>query len=126
MIRRPPRSTRTDTLFPYTSLFRSPLLQSKQCLFSETQLPLGAEFQLAGRFAAAIADVDFGLATTQRHHALAQRNDVIGRALPVETQAHRVIAQHVIERIKLWRIQPWLGLAAFACRRQADFGAREH
>src|SRR3546814_485572 len=28
MIRRPPRSTRTDTLFPYTTLFRSaPLLQ---------------------------------------------------------------------------------------------------
>src|SRR3546814_2315438 len=30
MIRRPPRSTRTDTLFPYTTLFRS--------LFSRTQL----------------------------------------------------------------------------------------
>src|SRR3546814_1536910 len=26
MIRRPPRSTRTDTLFPYTTLFRSHLL----------------------------------------------------------------------------------------------------
>src|SRR3546814_5471395 len=26
MIRRPPRSTRTDTLFPYTTLFRSRLL----------------------------------------------------------------------------------------------------
>src|SRR3546814_6158762 len=25
MIRRPPRSTRTDTLFPYTTLFRSPV-----------------------------------------------------------------------------------------------------
>src|SRR3546814_11221389 len=25
MIRQPPRSTRTDTLFPYTTLFRSPL-----------------------------------------------------------------------------------------------------
>src|SRR3546814_3099792 len=25
MIRRPPRSTRTDTLFPYTTLFRSPM-----------------------------------------------------------------------------------------------------
>src|SRR3546814_11758301 len=24
MIRRPPRATRTDTLFPYTTLFRSP------------------------------------------------------------------------------------------------------
>src|SRR3546814_9437832 len=28
MIRRPPRSTRTDTLFPYTTLFRSPLLET--------------------------------------------------------------------------------------------------
>src|SRR3546814_14726645 len=26
MIRRPPRSTRTDTLFPYTTLFRSEIL----------------------------------------------------------------------------------------------------
>src|SRR3546814_19104960 len=26
MIRRPPRSTRTDTLFPYTTLFRSDIL----------------------------------------------------------------------------------------------------
>src|SRR3546814_6271746 len=25
MIRRPPRATRTDTLFPYTTLFRAPL-----------------------------------------------------------------------------------------------------
>src|SRR3546814_3158756 len=30
MIRRPPRSTRTDTLFPYTSLFRSPLDLGRQ------------------------------------------------------------------------------------------------
>src|SRR3546814_14115786 len=28
MIRRPPRSTRTDTLFPYTTLFRSGLTQA--------------------------------------------------------------------------------------------------
>src|SRR3546814_10855614 len=28
MIRRPPRSTRTDTLFPYTTLFRSQANQS--------------------------------------------------------------------------------------------------
>src|SRR3546814_2322913 len=27
MIRRPPRSTRTDTLFPYTTLFRAPILR---------------------------------------------------------------------------------------------------
>src|SRR3546814_7241833 len=29
MIRRPPRSTRTDTLFPYTTLFRSPQAAGK-------------------------------------------------------------------------------------------------
>src|SRR3546814_5209782 len=33
MIRRPPRSTRTDTLFPYTTLFRSP--QATRCLPSQ-------------------------------------------------------------------------------------------
>src|SRR3546814_6874655 len=31
MIRRPPRSTRTDTLFPYTTLFRSPSVASSLC-----------------------------------------------------------------------------------------------
>src|SRR3546814_17028908 len=33
MIRRPPRSTRTDTLFPYTTLFRSftPTCTTEQC-----------------------------------------------------------------------------------------------
>src|SRR3546814_1551111 len=30
MTRRPPRSTRTDTLFPYTTLFRSHLLKGAQ------------------------------------------------------------------------------------------------
>src|SRR3546814_8720762 len=36
MIRRPPRSTRTDTLFPYTTLFRSgvPLTESLATLVS--------------------------------------------------------------------------------------------
>src|SRR3546814_9546181 len=31
MIRRPPRSTRTDTLFPYTTLFRSPVGRDAEC-----------------------------------------------------------------------------------------------
>src|SRR3546814_11709313 len=35
MIRRPPRSTRTDTLFPYTTLFRSQLLKNLVALLAE-------------------------------------------------------------------------------------------
>src|SRR3546814_14564170 len=34
MIRRPPRSTRTDTLFPYTTLFRSKPARRRALFFS--------------------------------------------------------------------------------------------
>src|SRR3546814_15754596 len=37
MIRRPPRSTRTDTLFPYTTLFRSKLLLVAVAAFLEAE-----------------------------------------------------------------------------------------
>src|SRR3546814_10161253 len=39
MIRRPPRSTRTDTLFPYTTLFRS-LSFAPPCNSRRTRMPL--------------------------------------------------------------------------------------
>src|SRR3546814_9141442 len=39
MIRRPPKSTRTDTLFPYTTLFRSQLIADCACTH---QMVLGA------------------------------------------------------------------------------------
>src|SRR3546814_3620289 len=35
MIRRPPRSTRTDTLFPYTTLFRSTGFNDRQQLLEQ-------------------------------------------------------------------------------------------
>src|SRR3546814_8615556 len=35
MIRRPPRSTRTDTLFPYTTLFRSAEARTRSLLRQE-------------------------------------------------------------------------------------------
>src|SRR3546814_8125459 len=46
MIRRPPRSTRTDTLFPYTTLFRSGVLAGDVkdvLLLDVTPLSLGIE-----------------------------------------------------------------------------------
>src|SRR3546814_4257919 len=47
MIRRPPRSTRTDTLFPYTTLFRSqPLFASAQlAAINHTTLALTSHYQ---------------------------------------------------------------------------------
>src|SRR3546814_19736346 len=51
MIRRPPRSTRTDTLFPYTTLFRSLGFGGRRG--ASTQRPHGAERHVA---AAALRD----------------------------------------------------------------------
>src|SRR3546814_2047070 len=46
MIRRPPRSTRTDTLFPYTTLFRSQKGKTTDEHHSERRIPRLAESQL--------------------------------------------------------------------------------
>src|SRR3546814_20688195 len=44
MIRRPPRSTRTDTLFPYTTLFRSrPAGGTLRLAYRAGEAPTGAE-----------------------------------------------------------------------------------
>src|SRR3546814_19892935 len=52
MIRRPPRSTRTDTLFPYTTLFRSPLqkggLQSPRGLLANAGAVPGVHLTVLG------------------------------------------------------------------------------
>src|SRR3546814_5522566 len=48
MTRRPPRSTRTDTLFPYTTRFRSPIKGSPPSLIRR---PTGCAFHPRCRFA---------------------------------------------------------------------------
>src|SRR3546814_15040662 len=54
MIRRPPRPTRTYTLFPYTTLFRSSLQNEATSLLNQarnlTSLPLSQLAELQGQF----------------------------------------------------------------------------
>src|SRR3546814_971482 len=67
MIRRPPRSTRTDTLFPYTTLFRSPLrspLRDGGRRLSRSRRPrpvAGHAARRSGRAAAGAAADDLSL-----------------------------------------------------------------
>src|SRR3546814_14897741 len=49
MIRRPPRSTRTDTLFPYTTLFRSSDLLLRNLLYCARKSSDAACFVLSRR-----------------------------------------------------------------------------
>src|SRR3546814_5183925 len=58
MIRRPPRSTRTDTLFPYTTLFRSPVVESA----APDDVRIGID---------QLADVVRGLVNLHQAHVLA-------------------------------------------------------
>src|SRR3546814_1465014 len=47
MLRRPPRSTRTDTLFPYTTLFRS--FETTMLIMGSMQICSRKATQLAGK-----------------------------------------------------------------------------
>src|SRR3546814_16329029 len=63
MIRRPPRSTRTDTLFPYTTLFRSqiaPQPLAAPAAIPASQLEEHSRTILAAMIAAAKADGHIG------------------------------------------------------------------
>src|SRR3546814_18684756 len=71
MIRRPPRSTRTDTLFPYTTLFRSLALGKP-----------GEDFRLAVRLQAGLYFGWLIAALVQRQHhqrTLPGADDRLGR-----------------------------------------------
>src|SRR3546814_1553100 len=48
-VRRPPRSTRTDTLLPYTTLFRSRMAGIKSIVLRRLRLPLIRPYRLAYR-----------------------------------------------------------------------------
>src|SRR3546814_14284344 len=61
MLRRPPRATRTDTLFPYTTLFRSELVQGIEALVLGL-LAAGGQRRLHGAEAA----LELGVGAAQR------------------------------------------------------------
>src|SRR3546814_7096750 len=83
MIRRPPRSTRTDTLFPYTPLFRSllPCLGRRDAIFLKQVAPIieDADIDIPGdRHQPAVHRV---VAHQRREHAaraIRQRGTEIG------------------------------------------------
>src|SRR3546814_13562115 len=84
MIRRPPRSTRTDTLFPYTTLFRSYAGGTEQTVTFTITLAPPADSDLD--VASTLAGLDLAVSATARDGALVSDPtgpiaiDEIGRA----------------------------------------------
>src|SRR3546814_20504521 len=86
MIRRPPRSTRTDTLFPYTTLFRSQLVALDQALAEVTAATFGKQRVLGTQFHARRVAVlrlaivtDAQLADLHAAHDVASDDDFLFR-----------------------------------------------
>src|SRR3546814_16581019 len=85
MIRRPPRSTRTDTLFPYTTLFRSAPIAGTLPV-REASAPSGADAApSAGKRLVAGADCDGGVPRGTPSAGAAEvafRGGIDGRTVP--------------------------------------------
>src|SRR3546814_20594400 len=85
MIRRPPRSTRTDTLFPYTTLFRS----SAVGLATPRGTVAGDDGIFSGEFHLIEAnEADFIVLLTSDAIALFRRDEFMGQSERLSMDSH--------------------------------------
>src|SRR3546814_13274990 len=89
MIRRPPRSTRTDTLFPYTTLFRSDVDAEK---FDRDFRPMAASTNAPVVYYGTPWGAGSLLARARAEHLEAERRDGIRRCFRFDWTA---VAEHV-------------------------------
>src|SRR3546814_5343295 len=97
MIRRPPRSTRTDTLFPYTTLFRSSTLAAQN--LNSGILPKGSSCGLVRVLAGASAKQNRSEEHTSELQSLMRisyavfclkKKTKLNRTAPLKCQKHKI------------------------------------
>src|SRR3546814_9401316 len=111
MIRRPPRSTRTDTLFPYTTLFRS----DENCHTARRGAGLDIAVQVPDHVAAGQIDIPAGsqfekhsgprfAALSRTISRVVAHRDIIDRSLLAQPVMHGRSEEHTSELQSLMRI----------------------
>src|SRR3546814_10959067 len=103
MIRRPPRSTRTDTLFPYTTLFRSAECHHQDLLGRRRRLPAADPHRLDLRHELPIhagAVLALWLSSGDRSHG-----DLGGAALSLFQAARLALDRIVVNPIYFKRVE---------------------
>src|SRR3546814_7085016 len=101
MIRRPPRSTRTDTLFPYTTLCRSPDEKGRrEILGIHTRgMPLGANVDLDELSRTTFGFVGADMAALTREAAI----EAVRRIMPKLNLEEGTIPPEVLEELRVTR-----------------------
>src|SRR3546814_14702696 len=99
MIRRPPRSTRTDTLFPYTTLFRSP---QRLLLCVESG---GPAVQGTGAWRLRAFHIDLRVDRQLRPSQLFGGKDGHRRTFQLDSTRHAALRCH-IELYRAFRMEP--------------------
>src|SRR3546814_20582712 len=92
MMRRPPRSTRTDTLFPYTTLFRSRL--SSPAIFDPSAVTARASRTVLADVAQIQDDVHIILA---RSNWRAQTGTIMSGSRAIGSRGDRILPVHIVE-----------------------------
>src|SRR3546814_13913759 len=88
MIRRPPRSTRTDTLFPYTSLFRSVSITPDICVLAAVGDGMVGTPGVAARLFSGLAQARFNVRAIAQ--GASERNISVAISSTEATRALRV------------------------------------
>src|SRR3546814_3735226 len=121
MIRRPPRSTRTDTLFPYTTLFRS--LARK---LTDAQIDKSSRFTDWSRRPLAERQLVYALADVTHlrkvYQKLARRLEKSGRASWLDEEMAIRSEEHTSELQSLMRIS----YAVFCLKKKKNNKNRLH
>src|SRR3546814_7500318 len=111
MRRRPPRSTRTDTLVPYTTLFRSPRMAVYHGNLGNALLSLGREDEAEAAYRMALTiDPRFADGHVNLGTLLASRGDDIGATrhytAALEGRPRNAAAHRGLGRLQLRRRPP--------------------
>src|SRR3546814_14220016 len=88
MIRRPPRSTRTDTLLPYTTLFRSKVSRSRGN--EAASVSAGGESSRSGRALQQLDRLEVGDAATHALRRIELDKGLVGVGITKDRDTHSV------------------------------------
>src|SRR3546814_762008 len=124
MIRRPPRSTRTDTLFPYPTLFRSPEFRPGDTIRVGVRVVEGERTRVQAYEGVCIARANRGLGSsfTVRKISFGEGVERVFPLYSPNIDSIEVVRRGAVRRAKLYYLRGRTGKAARIAERRDTRG----